>query len=149
MKDNQVDTFGHMVEDLVEDNLLPEVFMQHVDGLRNLIAKSLIQHTENYEYALGIKTPPPRETTRKLYAISYKVLASETNPESVSGRIINFGVEGANILDATDYFLSSILAKGTEVDIIKVELEQTFETAEEVQEALNKEPMVESLNDNQ
>ena len=73
----------------------------------------MVQHTEDYEFALGIKPKPERPAKRKLYAIHYKVLASTTNPESVTDRVINFGVEGENILDATDYFLRFVFISFT------------------------------------
>jgi hypothetical protein len=142
----QIDSFEHMIEDLVEEDLIPEAFIKHVPKLRTLFSRSLVQHTEDYEYALGIKERPELPGTRKLYAVHYKVLASTTNPESVTDRVINFGVEGENVLEAVDYFLRFVLAKGTEIDIVKVELEQTFETAEDVQEALDNPEVLESMN---
>ena len=120
----------NLIKKLVEAEKVPASFLDNVDELTALIAQGLENHSEDYEFALGLKKREEAPSTRKLYAIHYKVLASEINPESVTDRVINFGCEGTNVLDATIYFLENILQKGTEVDIVKVELEQTFETGE-------------------
>lgn len=121
-----------LIKKLVEADKVPASFLENVDEITALVAQGLEKHSEDYEIALGLKEREAAPTTRKLYAIHYKVLSSEINPEAVNGRTINFGCEGTNVIDATMYFLENILQKGTEVDIVKVELEQTFETGEDI-----------------
>ena len=121
-----------LIQKLIEAGKVPATFSENIDELTVIIANSLEKHTEQYEITLGLRKPPEQPSTRKLYAVHYIVEESECNPESVNGRLINFGVEATDVVDAVTYFVNNVLEKGTSVDIRKVELEQTFETAEDL-----------------
>ena len=117
-----------LIENMIENGELGPEFSSKIEELEAEMRSHLIMYQDDYKMVVGLEEAPEVEVSsvRKMYSLLYRILESTMNPESVSDRIINHGMEGFDLVDALNA-LYDFLPEGTKIDLLSVFLEAEFE----------------------